>query len=73
MKKLLLFSLSALLLLSSCVSKKQFTDLEAKQKETQDLLNTATVKLNSCLEDRASTTARAIALEEQITDLRKNN
>ena len=73
MKKILLLSVSVMVLLSSCVSKKQFTDLEAKQKETQDLLNSATVKLNSCLEDRASATARAAALEEQVADLRKNN
>ncbi len=73
MKKVLLLSVSAMLLLSSCVSKKQFTDLQAKQKETQDLLNSATVKLNTCLEERASATARATALEEQIVDLRKSN
>ncbi|SFZ91764.1 chemotaxis protein MotB [Flaviramulus basaltis] len=73
MRKILLLSASAMILLSSCVSKKQFTDLQAKQKETQDLLNSATVKLNSCLEDRASVTARATALEEQIADLRKSN
>ncbi|MDP5157003.1 MAG: OmpA family protein [Flaviramulus sp.] len=73
MRKILLLGASAMILLSSCVSKKQFTDLQAKQKETQDLLNSATVKLNSCLEDRASATARATALEEQISDLRKSN
>ncbi|TNJ46562.1 flagellar motor protein MotB [Tamlana fucoidanivorans] len=73
MKKILLLSLSAMVFLSSCVSKKQFTDLQAKQKETQDLLNSATVKLNSCLEERASATARASALEEQVEDLRKSN
>lgn len=73
MKKVLLLSVSVMMLLSSCVSKKQFTDLQAKQKETEDLLNSATVKLNSCLEDRASATARAKALEEQVADLRKSN
>lgn len=73
MKKTLLLGASVLLILSSCVSKKQYTDLEAKQKETQDLLNSATVKLNSCLEERASATARATALEEQVADLRKSN
>ena len=73
MKKVLLLSLSTVVLLSSCVSKKQFTELEAKQKETQDLLNSATVKLNSCLEERASATARAKVLEEQVADLRKSN
>ncbi|NCO62807.1 MAG: flagellar motor protein MotB [Flavobacteriales bacterium] len=73
MKKLLILSFSTLLLLSSCVSKKEYAALEAKQKETQDLLNTATVKLNSCLADKAAITARSTALEEQISDLRKNN
>ncbi|MFD0836381.1 flagellar motor protein MotB [Mariniflexile aquimaris] len=73
MKKILLLSVSVMLLLSSCVSKKQFTDLEAKYKESQDLLNSATVKLNTCLEERASATARAKTLEEQVSDLRKSN
>jgi chemotaxis protein MotB len=73
MKKILLLSVSVMILLSSCVSKKQYTDLQAKQKETQDLLNSATVKLNTCLEERASATARATALEEQVSDLRKSN
>ncbi|MEO8933407.1 MAG: OmpA family protein [Xanthomarina sp.] len=73
MKKTMILGVFALFLLGSCVSKKEYTALEAKQKETQDLLNTATVKLNSCLEDRASATARVKGLEEQISDLRKNN
>jgi len=73
MKKLLVFSLSTLMLLSSCVSKKEYAALEAKQKETQDLLNSATVKLNSCLSDKAAAAARATALEEQVADLRKSN
>ncbi|MBD0835330.1 OmpA/MotB family protein [Aestuariibaculum suncheonense] len=73
MRKVLLFGASTMLVLSSCVSKKQFTDLEAKYKESQDLLNSATVKLNSCLEERASASARAKALEEQVSDLRNYN
>ena len=73
MKKILVLSFSTLLLLSSCVSKKEYAALEAKQKETQDLLNTATVKLNSCLADKAAITARSAALEEQVADLRKSN
>ncbi len=73
MKKILIFGFSTLMLLSSCVSKKEYAALEAKQKETQDLLNTATVKLNSCLSDKSAAVARTTALEEQIADLRKNN
>lgn len=65
--------ITALILLSSCVSQKKFTSLEEKQKNTQDLLNSATVKLNSCLEDRASFSARSKALEEQLSDLRNTN
>jgi len=73
MKKLILLSVASMFLLGSCVSKKEYAALEAKQKETQDLLNTATVKLNSCLSDKAAATARSQALEEQIADLRKSN
>src|SRR6056300_542180 len=69
MKKIILGCLGATLLLSSCVSQKKYTDLEAKQKETQDLLNSATVKLNSCLED----TARLQLLEDQNAYLKANN
>jgi chemotaxis protein MotB len=69
----MLLSVVSMFLLGSCVSKKEYAALEAKQKETQDLLNTATVKLNSCLSDKAAATARTQALEEQIADLRKNN
>ena len=47
MRKIVLLSVASMFLLSACVSKKQFTDLETKQKETQDLLNSATVKLNA--------------------------
>jgi chemotaxis protein MotB len=57
--------LSVLALLTSCVSKKKYTDLEARNKETQDLLNTCTVKLNSCLEEKAALSATAATLKEQ--------
>ena len=63
MKKVVI-ALSVLALLTSCVSKKKYTELEARNKETQDLLNTATVKLNSCLEEKAGLTARVEGLKE---------
>ena len=66
MKKVFLSVLALSLTLSSCVSKKKFAELEAKQKETQDLLNTATVKLNSCLTEKD-------ALENQVEYLKQNN
>ena len=73
MKKLLLGSLGIMVLLSSCVSQKKYAELEAKQKETQDLLNSATVKLNTCLEEKATATARLNTLEDQNAFLKANN
>lgn len=69
----MLLSVSALFFLNSCVSKKAYSELEAKQKETQDLLNTATVKLNSCLSERAAAVARMEAMQDQLADLRRTN
>ncbi len=59
--------------LASCVSKKDYLALEAQHKETQDLLNTATVKLNSCLSDVAAANARVETMKDQLADLRKAN
>jgi len=73
MKKVILGTLSLLVLLSSCVSQKKYAELEAKQKETQDLLNSATVKLNDCLEEKATASSRLSALEEQNAFLKANN
>ena len=61
------------LALSSCVSQKKYAELEAKQKETQDLLNSATVKLNTCLEEQATADARLQTLEEENAFLKANN
>ena len=64
MKKIVI-ALSLMVFMTSCVSKKQYAALEAKNKETQDLLNTCTVKLNSCLEEKAGLAATAEALKGQ--------
>ena len=47
-KVIFMFSLVALTL-TSCGAKKKIADLEQKNKECQDLLNSTTVKLNMCL------------------------
>lgn len=73
MKKIILGVLGATILLSSCVSQKKFKDLESKHKQAQDLLNAATVKLNDCLEEKATATSRLNTLEDQNTFLKANN
>jgi len=73
MRKIILGTLGTAVLLSSCVSQKKYAELEAKHKEAQDLLNSATVKLNDCLEDKATATSKLNALEEQNAFLKANN
>lgn len=73
MKKLMLLSVCSMVLLASCVSKKEYAALEAKHQETQDLLNSATVKLNKCLSDAAAANARVETMKDQLADLRKAN
>lgn len=63
-KIILLFSVAVLA--SSCVSNKKFAELQEKFKNTEDLLNSTTVKLNSCLKDK-----EALNSENQL--LKKNN
>ncbi len=64
---------SMAVLLSSCVSQKKFSELEAKNKKTEDLLNTATVKLNSCLEEKASSSSQLKVLQDQVSNLKNQN
>lgn len=66
MKKIMLLSATVAVLLSSCVSQKKYAELEDQHRETQNQLNSATVKLNSCLDDKES-------LQGQITRLNNQN
>ncbi len=70
MNRVFLLSALSVLMFTSCVSKKKYAELEEKQKETQDQLNTATVKLNSCLEEKKTKVAY---LEDQVETLKKTN
>lgn len=65
MRKVLFLSL-ATLTLASCGSKKKIAELEQKNKECQDLLNSTTMKLNLCLTEKE-------ALSQQNEYLKKNN
>lgn len=73
MKKFFLGALALGIVLASCSSQKQYAELEAKQKKTQDLLNSATVKLNDCLEEKATADSRLRTLENQNAFLKANN
>lgn len=60
-------------LLVSCASKKDLEAALAKQQETKELLDTATVKLNACLADEKAAMARIEGLKEQIATLKNSN
>ena len=73
MKKIYVLGVTSLLVLASCGANKELTAAQEKLKNTEDLLNTATVKLNSCLSDKAVADANLTALRDQLFDLRKTN
>ncbi len=66
MKKVVLLLALVALSLGSCGTKKKIAELESKNKECQDLLNSTTVKLNMCLSEKD-------ILNNQIADLKKTN
>jgi chemotaxis protein MotB len=72
MKKTLIL-LAAPILLASCVSQKKYASLETQHNKTKDLLNSATVKLNTCIDEKATSEASLAALKEQNSFLRANN
>ena len=73
MKKILILAAIIPFVLTSCVSRKKFAMLEAREKATQDLLNTATVKLNSCLDEKEKLNTDNTSLATQLDYLKKTN
>lgn len=75
MKRAILMLSLAAVTLTSCGTKKKIAELEAKNRETQDLLNSATLKLNTCLAEKEGMANRIEDLKRTNDDLRvdKNN
>lgn len=73
MKKILILAVTSSILLLSCASKKELAEIKDKYKTTQDLLNTATVKLNSCLTEKATAEAKASSYEARFNDMKSAN
>ncbi|MEC4115864.1 OmpA/MotB family protein [Myroides phaeus] len=65
MRKVVLGLSVLALVMTSCGTKQKIADLELKNKEVQDLLNTCTIKLNSTLAEKN-------ALANQVDHLKKN-
>ena len=72
MKKAIALMVSGVLL-SSCVSQKKFTELEELQQNTKNLLDSTSVQLNSCNEEKEAALAQLATLAEQNKFLKANN
>ena len=73
MKKFIIAMSVLGLITTSCVSKKKYAELEARNKQTEDLLNTATVKLNMCLDEKNNLTHKLESMKNQNDLLKENN
>ena len=71
MKKVL--ALILMVFLASCVSQKKFTELEQLQQNTKSLLDTTTIKMNACEEEKEAALASLQTLKEQNKFLNANN
>ena len=60
-------------LFASCGVQKKLEACELKNKEIQDLLNSATVKLNLCLSEKEATLNQKNEMATQLEFLKKNN
>ena len=72
MKKAVALLVSGVLL-TSCVSQKKFTELEELQQNTKNLLDSTSVQLNSCNEEKEAALAQLATLTEQNRFLTANN
>ncbi len=73
MRKVIFALPLAVLMLTSCGTKKKIAALEAQNKECQDLLNSTTVKLNLCLSEKDALSKQNDYLKQNNSDLISNS
>jgi len=74
MKRIILLStIATTLTLCSCGSGKKIAELEEKNRSVQDMLNSATVKLNTCLAEKKGLESQVQLLKETNADLKRSN
>ena len=73
MRKIFLLLIPISILLTSCISQKKYLELEDLQRNTKSLLDTATIKLNTCNEEKETALANLASLKSQVKFLKSNN
>ncbi|MAH82630.1 MAG: hypothetical protein CMC21_05205 [Flavobacteriaceae bacterium] len=72
MKKFICLSTFSILL-ASCVSQKKYQELETLQQNTKNNLNSASVQLNTCKEEKEAALTSIESLKDQVRFLKENN
>ena len=65
--------LTLFVLTTSCISQKKYLELEDLQRNTKSLLDTATIKLNTCNEEKEAALANLSSVQDQVRFLKSNN
>ena len=65
--------LTIFVLITSCISQKKYLELEDLQRNTKSLLDTATIKLNTCNEEKEAVLANLSSVQDQVRFLKSNN
>ena len=73
MRKISLLLLTIFILITSCISQKKYLELEDLQRNTKSLLDTASIKLNSCNEEKEAALANLSSMQDQVRFLKSNN
>ena len=71
MKKTIFITISFLLF--SCVSQKKYQELETLQENTRNNLNSTSIQLNTCKDDKEAALTSLSELKEQVKFLKANN
>lgn len=72
MKKIFVFAVAALLL-GSCASKKELEAAQEENRKKEELLNTATTKLNDCITREKLAQQRIETMDERMEELKNTN
>ena len=73
MRKISILLLTIFVLITSCISQKKYLELEDLQRNTKSLLDTATIKLNTCNEEKEAALANLSSVQDQVRFLKSNN
>ncbi|MBJ25509.1 MAG: hypothetical protein CMC91_05150 [Flavobacteriaceae bacterium] len=65
--------LTIFVLITSCISQRKYLELEDLQRNTKSLLDTATIKLNTCNEEKEAALANLSSVQDQVRFLKSNN